>query len=126
MSIGECIKEWREKRGITQSGLADALGVSDKTVSSWEINRTEPKMGMVQNLAKVLKCRVSDIIGENEEFEESYYIDDEAREMAEFMYKNPEYKVLFDASRKVKKEDIQFVKEFMDRMRPAEPDDTGC
>lgn len=36
--------------------------------------------------------------------------------MAQFLYENPDYKVLFDASRKVKKEDIEFVKEMIDRM----------
>lgn len=45
-----------------------------------------------------------------------YYLDDDARDMAQFMYENPEYKVLFDASRKVKKEDIDFVKQMIDRM----------
>ena len=45
-----------------------------------------------------------------------YYLDDDARDMAQFLYENPDYKVLFDASRKVKKEDIQFVKEMIDRM----------
>ena len=34
---------------------------------------------------------------------------------AEFLHKNPDYKVLFDASRKVKKEDIEFVKQMLDR-----------
>ena len=47
---------------------------------------------------------------------ENYYINREARELAEFLHKNPEYKVLFDASRKVKKEDIEFVKQLIDRM----------
>ena len=36
--------------------------------------------------------------------------------MAQFMYENPDYKVLFDASRKVKKEDIEFVNEMIDRL----------
>lgn len=36
--------------------------------------------------------------------------------MAEFLYRNPDYKVLFDASRKVKPEDIDFVKQMIDRM----------
>ena len=40
-------------------------------------------------------------------------------------FENPEYKVLFDASRKVKREDIEFVKQMMDRMR-GDVDDTGC
>ena len=57
--------------------------------------------------------------------EDAYYFNDDARELAEFLFKHPEYKVLFDASRKVRKEDIAFVKEFMDRMR-GDSDDTGC
>ena len=35
-----------------------------------------------------------------------YYPNPEARNMAQFLFENPEYKVLFDASRKVKPEDI--------------------
>ena len=61
----------------------------------------------------------------NEE-EPTYYYDPEVRELADFMHKNPEYRVLFDASKNVRKQDIGFVKEFMDRMRGDEPDDTGC
>jgi transcriptional regulator with XRE-family HTH domain len=33
---GKIIKELREKQGITQSSLADKIGVSDKTVSKWK------------------------------------------------------------------------------------------
>lgn len=48
--------------------------------------------------------------------DERYYLNDDAREMAQFMFDNPEYKVLFDATRKVKKEDIEFVKDFIDKL----------
>ena len=65
MSIGKNIKALREKRGWTQAELAARLGVSDKTVSSWEIDRTEPKMGKVEALALVLGCLKTDIIGED-------------------------------------------------------------
>mgnify|MGYP003549199251 CR=1 FL=1 len=40
-----------------------------------------------------------------------YYLDDDAREYAQFLFENPEYRVLFDATRKIKKEDMQIVKE---------------
>ena len=36
--------------------------------------------------------------------------------MAQFLFDNPDYKVLFDASRKVKKEDIEKVKRMIDLM----------
>ena len=57
------------------------------------------------------------LIGKKESTEiipDSYYLNPEARGMAQFLFENPEYKVLFDASRKVKPEDIQFVKEMIE------------
>ena len=74
----------------------------------------------LQNLASAF------LIEEKEDtVDETYYFNEDARELAEFMFKNPEYKVLFDASRKVKKEDIAFVKQMIDRVR-GDVDDTGC
>lgn len=136
MSIGDNIKKLRENKGWKQIELAQKIGVSDKTISSWEINRTEPKIGMIEKLCEVLKCKKTDIVGEDKvqldlqlfgssENEEHYYFNEDARELAEFMFKNPEYKVLFDASRKVKKEDIDFVRQMIDRVR-GDDNDTGC
>ena len=67
MSIGDNIKRLRESRNLKQSDLADMLGVSDKTISSWEINRTEPKMGMVERISIALNCKKTDIIGISEQ-----------------------------------------------------------
>lgn len=53
--IGTRIKKLREKFDMSQDELGNLLGVSDKTISSWEINRTEPKMGAVQRLADIFK-----------------------------------------------------------------------
>lgn len=66
MSIGSNIKKWRELRNLKQAELAELVGVSDKTVSSWEINRTEPKMGMVEKICSALQCKKTDIIGDND------------------------------------------------------------
>ena len=75
-------------------------------------------MGKVQALADYFHINKSDLIEDksNSNEEDTYYLNDDARDMAQFLYENPDYKVLFDASRKVKKEDIQFVKEMIDRM----------
>ena len=59
------------------------------------------------------------------ENDEHYYFNNDARDLAQFVFENPEYKVLFDASRKVKKEDIEFVKQMIDRVR-GDSNDTGC
>lgn len=51
MPIGENIKSLRESRGLTQAQLGDAVGVSDKAVSTWESGKREPRMGVVEKLA---------------------------------------------------------------------------
>ena len=66
MNIGDNIKRIRELRGLKQSELAEILNISDKTVSSWEINRTEPKMGMIEKICQALNCKKSDIIGDDD------------------------------------------------------------
>lgn len=61
--IGDNIRKIREEKGLSQLDLAKKLNVSDRTVSSWEVNRTEPKMGMIDALCIALRCQRSDIIG---------------------------------------------------------------
>lgn len=39
---GAIIKDLRKTIGTTQIGLADLIGVSTRTVESWESNRAEP------------------------------------------------------------------------------------
>ena len=110
----------------TQKEVDDAIGVSPQTFNTWCQGIALPRMGKVQLLADYFGIGKSDLIDEKEDSPiDHYYLNEDAREMAQFMFENPEYKVLFDASRKVKKEDIAFVKEMIDRMR-GDSDDTGC
>lgn len=101
-----------------QIDLMNDLGLSSATVSSWCTGTKLPRMGKIQMLADYLGVEKSDLLEEKkEESDNTYYLNEDAREMAQFMYDNPEYKVLFDASRKVKKEDIEFVKQMLDRFK---------
>lgn len=117
---------YMELNNKNQMDLMKDLGLSSSTVSNWCTGQKLPRMGKIQMLADYFGINKSDLIEEKDDaVEESYYFNEDARELAEFMFKNPEYKVLFDASRKVKKEDIAFVKQMIDRMR-GDSDDTGC
>lgn len=62
--IGQRIRKYRKEADMTQETLAKFLGVSRPTISSWEIDRTEPSMQDVQKIADALGCAVSDIIGD--------------------------------------------------------------
>lgn len=66
MNYGERISKLRQEKKFTQKELADKLYVTDKTVSSWELNRTEPNLEMIINLAEILECSVSYLLyGDN-------------------------------------------------------------
>ena len=66
MNIGKRISELRKKKGVTQEELAKLLYVSDKTVSSWEMGRTEPSLDLIVMLSEVLECDVSYLIYGND------------------------------------------------------------
>lgn len=97
--------------------LVRDLGLPFSTVSNWINAEKMPRMGNVELLAQYLDCQKSDLIEDKgDNIPETYYLNDEAREIAEFLFKSPEYKVLFDASRKIKPADIAFVKQMLDRV----------
>lgn len=61
--IGKRIKHFRELKSMTQEDLAIALNVSRQTISSWEIDRTEPNMGTVEKLCNLFGCTLEQLIG---------------------------------------------------------------
>lgn len=100
----------------TQLDLANHLGVSASAVSAWCRGAKIPRMDKVDAMCKYFGIKRSDLMEDKNSKSNSYYLNDDARDLAEFLYSNPEYRVLFDATRKVKKDDIQFVKEMIDRV----------
>ncbi|MDR2889236.1 MAG: helix-turn-helix domain-containing protein [Lachnospiraceae bacterium] len=105
--------------GKTQKEIADRLDVSPQTFNTWCQGIALPRMGKVQALADYFGILKSDLIDAKSEASE-YYINEDAREMAQFLFDNPDYKVLFDASRRVHPEDISFVKDMIERLRRNE------
>lgn len=65
MSMGERIASLRKKQGLTQTQLAEELGVSFQAVSSWERGETLPETDKLPRLAKALETSVSRIVEES-------------------------------------------------------------
>ena len=102
--------------GYNQADLARKMKVSTATTAKWCTGQTMPRIDKLQSICNWLGIEKGGLLEDRPERTDGYYINDEARELAQFLFDKPEYKVLFDAARKVKKEDIQFVKDLMDRM----------
>ena len=59
---GNTIRQLREKRKLTQAELADAIGVSSKTVSKWETCKGLPDISLLQPLAQALGISVIELM----------------------------------------------------------------
>ena len=118
------IRRLMDENNIDRNTICSDLNFKYTTFTDWINAKTYPRIDKIELMANYFHVPKSDLV-EEKNTEENYYLNEDARELAEFMFKNPEYKVLFDASRKVKKEDIAFVKQMIDRMR-GDVDDTGC
>lgn len=62
MSIGSNIKNLREMHFLSQTGFGEILGVSDKAVSTWELDLKTPRMGTIQKISDHFNIPKSTII----------------------------------------------------------------
>ena len=62
---GATIRTLREKKGVTQTQLADLLGVSDKAVSKWETAKGLPDVSLLEPLANALGVSVIELMSGN-------------------------------------------------------------
>ncbi len=53
-SVGERIAAWRRQRGMSQSALAEATGVSRSAVAQWETDRAGQVSGNLSRIARAL------------------------------------------------------------------------
>ena len=114
--VGDKIKQLRIEHKMTTEELAQKLGYkSASTISKWEAGAAEPPLQTVHKIAEIFGVDVNSLVVEDQE--PSYYIDPEVAEMANEMYRRPELKVLFDASRNVSKEDLQYVSDLLSRLK---------
>ncbi len=64
------LKELRKKLRMSQADFASAVGVSDRTVGSWERGESFPNAEQIWNCAVVLGCTPNDIFRWEEDAEE--------------------------------------------------------
>lgn len=69
MTFGEKVKTLRKEKGLNQTQLAQAVGVSLRTIRGWEIEGRYPKQHAIyQKLADILNCDLTYLMTENEAF----------------------------------------------------------
>lgn len=67
MTTGEKISKCRKERGLTQSELAEVMGVTRQAVSRWESDAAFPETDKLIKLSKLFGCSTDWLLNYNEE-----------------------------------------------------------
>lgn len=62
IKIGQFIAEMRKEQNMTQIDLAEALGVSNKTISKWECGNGMPDYSVMEQLCVKLNINVNELL----------------------------------------------------------------
>lgn len=63
MTIGDRIKLHRERRGLTQTELADRIGVTESTICKWEKGMREPSLINAISVADSFNMTLDCLVG---------------------------------------------------------------
>ncbi len=63
MQIGDRIRQLREREGISQSALAEALGATRAAVNAWEMGISNPSMQSLVELSQYFRVSVDHLLG---------------------------------------------------------------
>lgn len=111
MEIRDILRNRRLELHLTLKQIADAVGVSEGTVSRWESGDIDNmRRDKIAALSKVLSLDPRVIMGwgavDDHQYP-GYYTDETTARIAEDMATNPNLRALFDIQRNMDPEDLQ-------------------
>ena len=109
-----------QKRGVTMNYVAKQCGIASSSMSDWKSGRSELKTDKLKSIADFFGVTLDYLVTGKETDHEPYYRNEESREIADFLFKNPQYATLFKAVRDVPPEDLQMVQSLLDRLIPKD------
>ena len=109
--IGDEIKLYRKRKGMTQVQLADTLNLAQSTIASWEKNTRRPDIDLLPTIAKVLGVAVSDLYGGAEPIADEYQ--DDAMRLRDRLRNDPALRLLFDAAGRASPDHIRAAAEML-------------
>lgn len=127
MTLGEKLRAVRKNAGLTIEELATAfndkfeLRANKGMVSKWENDLVEPSSPYITAYAKLFGLDLNELLNLPPS-EESYYHDPDAAALADMIKDNPRYRVLFEASRNLSADDVNFVIDMINKLAKTDED----
>src|SRR5699024_4222391 len=90
VNFGERLKKEREKRGWSQTFLAEKIHVSRQSVSKWETGKNYPSIEVIIDLSDLFGMTIDELLRSDEELTEKVIQD--SKQLA-----HPKWKAFFDS-----------------------------
>lgn len=109
---------------MSQTELHERTKIGKSSISTYLKGEYEAKQDRVDIIARALNVSPVWLMGydvdieppKNETPKKAYYLDAETALLAQQIKDNPDYRILFDAGKNLKPEDVQFVKDMIDKL----------
>ncbi len=88
-SIGEKIKEYRQKHHMTQEQLAACLNITFQTVSKWETGVSSPDLSLLVSITKIFHISADELLGINDAEADKRY--DELKQVYDDTFKTEDF-----------------------------------
>ena len=99
MKLLDRVKELCRLKGISQGRMEKEIGISNGASSKWKTS--SPSLDILKKLSEYFGVSVDYLMtGKEKEGGETYYINEETREIAQEIFEKKELRMLFDVTRK--------------------------
>lgn len=114
------------EKKLKMSDVARGAGIPYSTLTDWKVGRYTPKLDKLQKIADFLGVSLEYLqTGKDSEKEsdsgKKYYFSDKTAEVAQELFENSEMRLLFDAAKDSKPEDLKMAADLLKRLKETNP-----
>ena len=113
-------QELCKRKGVKPGTVSRETGISTSTLTAWKQGKYTPKPEKLQKIADYFGVTLEYLM--TGEVQQGYYLNPETARIAQDVFDNPELRLLFDAARGLKPEDIQMAAAMLERFKSTNPD----
>jgi transcriptional regulator with XRE-family HTH domain len=111
-----------EVKGVTASEVSKAAKISRSALTDWKMGRYTPKLDKIQKIADYFGVSMSYFMDSNEDVDNAYYVNPETAKVAQDIFENKDLRILFDAAKDAKPEDLKMAADMLKRFKETNSD----
>lgn len=133
IKLYENIRNLRKENQWTQEELAQKMGYTDRSmIAKIESGKVDLSQSKIIEFAKIFNVDPGDLMGWQDPADSNgtnattksndYYLDEETAREAQRVFNDPDTRMLFDAAKNSKPENIRLAAEMLKRFKETNPD----